>query len=158
VLVFLIITIYYDLRSGSVTIALRAFYRRRMKMLSRKSLAVLGGVALMALVLCGQAFANKSAVSIKAPSEVPRGSQVVIQVTVSHNDNSVLHYTDWLYVMVNGKELERWNYTAFARPEAADFTREIKVTAADNLEVKAEANCNVHGSAGPAILKISVKD
>ncbi len=127
-------------------------------MLFKRLLAAFGGLALMALVLCGQAFANKSAVSIKGPTEVPRGSEVVIQVTVAHSDNNALHYTDWLYVIVNGKEVARWKYTAFARPEAADFTKEIKYTATDNMEVKAEANCNLHGSAGPAILKISVKD
>ena len=127
-------------------------------MLSRKLLAVLGGLALMAVVFCGQASANKSAVSIKAPAEAPRGSEVVIQVTVTHSENNALHYTDWLYVMVNGKEVARWKYTAFARPDAADFTKEITYTATDTMEIKAEANCNLHGSAGPAILKISVKD
>jgi desulfoferrodoxin (superoxide reductase-like protein) len=127
-------------------------------MLSKKLSVVFGGLALLTLVLCGQAFANKSEVSIKAPMDVPRGSEIVIRVTVTHSDNNVLHYTDWVYVVVNGKEVARWNYTAFNRPEAANFTKEIKYTATDNMEIKAEANCNMHGSAGPAFSKISVKD
>ena len=127
-------------------------------MLSRKLLLVLGGLAFMAYLLAGQAFANKAAVSIQAPTEVPRGSEVVIRVTVTHSENNPLHYTDWVYVMVNGKEVARWDYTAFNRPDAATFIKEIKYTADDNMEVKAEANCNLHGSAGPAISKISIKE
>jgi desulfoferrodoxin (superoxide reductase-like protein) len=127
-------------------------------MVSWKLLSMLSGLTFMTLMLSSQAFANKSAASIQAPTEAPRGSEAVIRVTVTHNDNNPLHYTDWVYVMVNGKEVARWTYTAWNRPESATFTKEIKVTAGENLEVKAEANCNVHGSAGPAISKISVKD
>jgi desulfoferrodoxin (superoxide reductase-like protein) len=124
----------------------------------RKLLLVLGGLAFLTLLWCSQADANKSAVSIQAPTEAPRGSEVIIRVTVTHNDNNPLHYTEWVYVMVNGKEVARWTYSAFSRPESETFTKELKYQASDNLEIKAEASCNVHGSAGPAISRISVKD
>jgi desulfoferrodoxin (superoxide reductase-like protein) len=124
----------------------------------RKLLVVLGGLAFLTLLLFSQAIANKSAVSIQGPTEAPRGSEVIIRVTVTHNDNNPLHYTEWVYVMVNGKEVARWAYTAFSRPEAATFTKELTYKASDNMEIKAEASCNVHGSAGPAISRISVKD
>jgi len=127
-------------------------------MLSRKLFLVLCVLIAMIIVLSSHALANKSAAFIQAPTEVPRGSEVVIRVTVTHSDNNPLHYTEWLHIMVNGKEIARWNYTAFNRPEAATFSREIKYTATDNMEVKAEASCNLHGSAGPALSKISVKD
>jgi desulfoferrodoxin (superoxide reductase-like protein) len=124
----------------------------------RKLLVVLGGLAFLTLMLCGQAVANKSAVSIQAATEAPRGSEVIIRVTVTHNDNNPLHYTEWVYLTVNGKEVARWTYSAFNRPESETFTKEIKYKASDNLEVKAEASCNIHGSAGPAMATISVKD
>ena len=124
----------------------------------RKLLLVLGGLAFLTLLWCSRADANKSAVSIQAPTEAPRGSEVIIRVTVTHNDNNPLHYTEWVYVMVNGKEVARWTYSAFSRPESETFTKELKYQAGDNLEIKSEASCNVHGSAGPAISRISVKD
>lgn len=127
-------------------------------MFSRKLFWVFGVLTLVILMLSNPAFANKSAVSIQAPTEVQRGSEAVIRVTVTHSDNNPIHYTEWLYVTVNGKEVARWNYSAFNRPEAGTFTKEIKVTATDNLDVKAEASCNLHGSAGPATSKISIKD
>ena len=127
-------------------------------MLLRKLLLLLGALALMIPLCCGSALANKSAVSIQAPSAVQRGSEVVIQVKVTHDGNSFLHHTEWVYVMVNGKEIARWKYTASERPEGDSFTKEIKTTATDTLEIKAEASCNIHGSAGPATAKVSVKD
>jgi desulfoferrodoxin (superoxide reductase-like protein) len=110
------------------------------------------------LTLNTHALANKTAVSIQAPAEVPKGSEVLIQVIATHSADNPLHYTEWLYVVVNGKEIARWNYTAFHRPGSETFTKEIKYIAAGNLEIKAEGSCNLHGSAGPATLKISVKD
>jgi len=115
-------------------------------------------LALMIPLLGSNALANKSAVSLQAPSTVQRGSEVTIQVKVTHEGNSFLHYTEWVYVMANGKVIARWQYTASARPEGDAFTREGKTTATDNLEIKAEASCNLHGSAGPATTVIMVKD
>ena len=128
-------------------------------MVSKKLLWVFAVLALIILMPSSYAFANKSAASIQAPSEAVKGSEVIIRVTVTHDANNVLHHTEWLYVMVNGKEVARWNYTAFNRPEAEIFTKEIKYTATDNtLQIKAEASCNLHGSAGPATATISVKE
>jgi len=127
-------------------------------MFTRKLFWVFCVLAFGILAPSTQASADKSAVSIQAPTEVPGGSEVVIRLTVTHSDNNPIHYTDWVYVMVNGKELARWNYTAFNRPEAAIFKKEIKAVATDNLEIKAEANCNLHGSAGPATARVSVKN
>jgi len=109
-------------------------------------------------LLSSNALANKSAVSLQAPSTAQRGSEVIIQVKVTHEGNNFLHYTDNVYVTVNGKEIARWKYTATNRPETENFTREVKVTVTENLDIKAEANCNLHGSAGPASAKIQVKD
>jgi desulfoferrodoxin (superoxide reductase-like protein) len=127
-------------------------------MLPRKLPVFVAFIALIIPLISSGALANKSAVSIQVPSAVPRGSEAVIRVTVTHDGNSLLHYTEWLYVAVNGKEVARWKYTGSERPEAEIFTKEIKFMANDDLEIKAEASCNIHGSAGPATVKVSLKD
>lgn len=105
----------------------------------------------------GIAFANKSSTSIEAPQDVQKGSEVTLKVTVTHRGNSFLHYTNWLRVNVNQKEIARWEFSSGNRPESENFMREVKVIALENLEVTAEANCNLHGSTGPSTVKISVK-
>ena len=79
-----------------------------------------------------------------------------IKVTVTHSANSVFHYTEWLWVQVNGKEVARWDFGS-KKPEDATFTREIKVKVDGDLEIKAKANCNMHGSANEATAKVTAK-
>jgi len=107
--------------------------------------------------LVGPALANKSSVSIEGPQTVAKDTEVTIRITVNHKGNSFIHYTQWLKVMVNQKEIAQWNYTIGQRPEAEVFIKEIKVKADGNMEVTAEASCNIHGSAGQATLQITIK-
>ncbi len=104
------------------------------------------------------AFANKASTSIEAPQTPTKGSEITIRVTVTHKGNSFLHYTKWLRVIANQKEIARWDYSSGQRPEAEVFTKEITIKALEDLEVTAEAHCNIHGSMGPATVKISVKE
>ena len=113
---------------------------------------------MLVLVYGGYVWANKSTTSIEVPESIPKGSEITIRVTVTHNANSFMHYTKWLQIMVNGKEMARWDYTMGSRPEGATFTKEIKYKVEGDIEIKAEASCNIHGSAGPAIAKVSVKE
>jgi desulfoferrodoxin (superoxide reductase-like protein) len=103
-------------------------------------------------------FANKSSTSIEAPPIVQRGSEIVVKIQVNHKGNNFLHYTNWLRVLVNQKEVARWEFSSGNRPEGEVFTREIKLKVTEDLEITAEANCNRHGSAGPTTFKISVKE
>ena len=113
----------------------------------------------MVVSLCGQdVWANKAATSIEVPEQITKGSEITIRVTVTHNANSFIHYTKWLQIMINGKEVARWDYTMGNRPEGAKFTKEIKYKAEEDIEIKAEASCNIHGSAGPSIVKVLVKE
>ena len=112
----------------------------------------------MFFFLGGTALANKSEASIEAPAEAPKGSEITINITVTHNANNFLHYTESLRVTAGDKEIGRWIFTRFQRPEAAVFTRAIKVTVTEDMEIKAEASCNIHGSKGPAIVKITAKE
>jgi len=117
------------------------------------------GMLILAILLLqvGPAVANKSATSIEGPSSVAKGTEVTLRITVTHSANSPSHYTEWVKVTANKKEIARWNYTKDNRPEAAEFTKEIKFKVMEDTEVVAEASCNNHGSRGPAIYKITTK-
>jgi desulfoferrodoxin (superoxide reductase-like protein) len=106
----------------------------------------------------GIAWANKSSAAIEAPESVSKGTEITIKVTVTHSSNSFLHYTQWLRVSAGGKEIGSWDFTSSQRPEAAVFSKEIKYRVDGNVEIKAEASCNVHGSKGPAIFKVTAKE
>jgi desulfoferrodoxin (superoxide reductase-like protein) len=116
-------------------------------------------VVLMAFcVLTGVARANKSASAITVPESADRNTEITIRVTVTHSANSAAHHTEWLKVSVNGKEVARWEFTSSSLPEGGTFTREIKHRLAENAEVRAEASCNVHGSAGVNTARVKVKE
>ncbi len=102
-------------------------------------------------------FANKSEVTIEGPTQAGKGSEVTLRITATHNANTASHYTEWLKVMANNKEVARWDYTKENRPEGAVFTKEIKIKVTENTEIVAEASCNNHGSKGPARHNITVK-
>ena len=113
----------------------------------------------MGVLFHGQdVWANKSATSIEVPENIIKGSEITIRVTVTHNANNFLHYTKWLQIMINGKEISRWDYTMSNRPEGATFTKEIKYKVEGDIEIKAEASCNLHGSAGPTTTKVLAKE
>lgn len=103
------------------------------------------------------ALADKAAATIEAPAEAAKGSEVAIRITVTHNGNSDRHHVEWAKILVNGKEIAKWEYSPSKLPEGVPFTREVKIKAEGNLEVKAEASCNLHGGRSPSAVKISVK-
>jgi desulfoferrodoxin (superoxide reductase-like protein) len=113
----------------------------------------------MVVLLYGQdVWANKSTTSIEVPENITKGSEITIRVTVTHNANNFMHYTRWLQIMVNDKEIARWDYTMSNRPEGAIFTKEIKYKVEGDFEIKAEASCDIHGSAGPSTVRVLVKE
>jgi len=108
------------------------------------------------LQLSSNAFANKAAVAIQAPASAAKGSEITIRVTVTHNANNFLHYTEWVSVMVDNQEVARWKYTGGNRPDGEVFTKEVKYTLNGDAEIRVEASCNLHGSEGPATAKVLV--
>ena len=102
-------------------------------------------------------YANKASVAISAPETAAKGSEVLVKLTITHSANNFFHYTNWVTLKVNGKEFSRWDFSSGNRPEAAVFTREVKIPVNEPMELIAEANCNMHGSAGPANWKITIK-
>jgi desulfoferrodoxin (superoxide reductase-like protein) len=117
------------------------------------------GILILAVlfVQVDRTLADKSAASIEGPTSVEKGTEVTLRITVTHNANSPSHYTEWLKVSANKNEIARWEYTKDSRPEAAQFTKEIKMKVTENMEVLAEASCINHGSKGPARHRITVK-
>lgn len=126
-----------------------------MKTLSTKGICFF--ILFLAVVLTAQTgYADKSSVLISAPEKAVKGSEVMIKLTITHSGNNIFHYTNWAVLMVNGKEFSRWSFTSDKRPEEATFHREVKIPVGDSLELMAEANCNLHGSKGPAKKTIAV--
>lgn len=96
------------------------------------------------------ARANKSAVRIVAPDSAAAGEEIVIELHVAHSGNNFFHYTNWVALEINGQEAQRWEYSGRNRPDDANFTVSLRHTMRDTIRIKAEANCNLHGSEGPA--------
>ena len=101
-------------------------------------------------------LADKTSVSISAPASAAPGSEITIRVTATHSANNFLHYTDWLSIMANGKEIARWDYTRMHKPESNIFIRELKFVVNETLELQAEGHCNMHGSKGPATATVVI--
>ena len=120
---------------------------------------MLVGIVMLAVLLfqVSVVFANKSEATIEGPAQAAKGSEVTLRITATHSANTASHYTDWLKVTANQKEVGRWDYNKDNRPEGAVFTKEIKIKVTEDTEIVAEASCNNHGSKGPAKHKIMVK-
>jgi desulfoferrodoxin (superoxide reductase-like protein) len=79
-------------------------------------------------------------------------------LTVDHNADNAFHHVDWVELIVNNHQVGYWQYSAFDLPPAATFIKEIKYTVNGNTEIKAQASCNLHGSAGPGFFKVIVRE
>lgn len=122
----------------------------------RKKSLLTAGLLTVVLVLPG--LANKSSVSIQAPAAVEAGEETTIKISVTHRGNSSLHFTNRVVVLANKKEIARWSFSSSNRPEAENFSREITLKIEAETEITAEANCNLHGSAGPATARIRIEE
>lgn len=103
-------------------------------------------------------LANKTTIEIQAPEEAEKGTEITITLNVSHNRNSRLHHTDWVYLKINGEEVKRWEYEGDSLPPDADFTLEFKYVIEEELTIEAEGNCNLHGSDGVHQVIVKVRE
>ncbi len=124
----------------------------------RKFILTLAGAFLIFLSSRKIAWAGKAEAKIEAPESAAQGSEITIRVTVIHNANNFFHHIEWLWIQVNEKEIARWDFTGSNKPEGATFTREIKYPVEGDSEIKAKASCNIHGSAGEAVVKVLAKE
>ena len=123
----------------------------------QKKLKLLPLIAILYPALTTSLFADKTAVEIIAPKEAQKGKAITITLKVSHDGNSIMHYTEWVSINVNGKEYKRWEYSAFNRPEDERFSLSLKIVVEEPLRIEAQGSCNVHGSQGIDTATISVK-
>jgi desulfoferrodoxin (superoxide reductase-like protein) len=114
-------------------------------------------VALVLVLQWNIAFAGKASVQIKVPESASAGEVILIQLHVSHEGNNFIHFTDWVYVTINSSEVKRWTFSNFDKPESENFTRTINHTMTGPIEIKAEADCNIHGSEGIAKKNVAIK-
>ena len=124
----------------------------------RKFIVSVGGSFLFFILGGKNAWANKAEAKIEAPESAAQGSEITIRVTATHSANNFFHYTEWLQIKINEKEIARWDFTGSNKPEAATFSREIKHRVEGDSEIKAKASCNIHGSAGEGVVKVLAKE
>jgi desulfoferrodoxin (superoxide reductase-like protein) len=101
-------------------------------------------------------MANKTSVSVKGPSTAKKGTEVTIIIDVTHKGNSKMHYTDWVTLKLNGKEIKKWEFTKEKLPEAQDFKLEYKMVLTEDGTFEAQGHCNLHGSAGAKTLSVKI--
>jgi desulfoferrodoxin (superoxide reductase-like protein) len=126
-------------------------------MKTQKLIGILAITLGIAIFISVPAWANQPETKIEALESADKGSEITIKVTVIHSANNYFHYTEWLWVQVNGKEIAKWEYSSGNRPEGATFTKEIKFKVDGDLDIKSKASCNIHGSANEAAAKVTAK-
>ena len=94
------------------------------------------------------ALANKTSVEVVAPEKAEKGSEVTVVINVSHMGNTGAHFTDWVTIKINGKEVKRWEYTKKNLPESAKFKLEYTFVLNEKSTIEVKGNCNKHGSTG----------
>ena len=109
------------------------------------------------LLLVSVAFANKTSVQVNAPEKAKKGQEVTVTIQVFHSGNTKMHHTNWVTLTLNGKEVQRWEYSRKALPRDSNFTLEYKFVPTENTTVTAQGNCNIHGSKGPQTVMVSVQ-
>ena len=118
-------------------------------------------IAVMVMVITlynGVSLADKSVATIEAPDQAAKGTEITVKIHVTHSANNFVHYTNWVKVIVNGKEASFWKYSAGNRPKDAKFTKEITLMIDGPMEIVAEANCNMHGGQEAVNKTISAKE
>ena len=111
----------------------------------------------ISFVFASTAFADKTSISIESPQSVKKGTEITIEIAVSHNGNNFFHYTEWVYVRANGKEIARWDFSSGNRPESDHFTKKITYTVTEKTEITAMGNCNIHGSEGEVKTLVNIE-
>lgn len=113
--------------------------------------------AIAFLLVASVALANKTSVQIDAPEKVKKGKEVTVIIKVFHKGNSKMHHTNWVTLALDGKVVQRWEYSKHALPKSENFTLEYKFVPKENTSVTVQGNCNLHGSQGPIMTMIAVE-
>ena len=98
----------------------------------------------------GSALANKSAVRMEAPVHAAQGEKIKIKLFITHSANNFFHHTKKVSLIINGREVTRWEFSPFNLPEAAEFSRTFEYVMTGPITLESAAFCNIHGSANTA--------
>ncbi len=109
------------------------------------------------VMMATSVFADKTSVQIEAPAKAKKGETITITVKVTHDGNNIFHFTNWVYVKVNGKEVARWEYSVANRPESENLSLTTTVTVEETAYIEAMGNCNLHGSTGMKTHTVTVE-
>ena len=104
------------------------------------------------------ASADKASVTISAPESVVKGTEATIRIQVTHSGNNFIHYVSWAKISIDGKEAARWGFSWNKRADPKVFEREFKYVVNAPVEITVDADCNLHGSKGPAKVTITVTE
>lgn len=104
------------------------------------------------------ASADKASVTISAPESVVKGTEATVKIQVSHSGNNFIHHVSWAKISVDGKEATRWDFSWNKRAESKVFEREFTFVVNVPVEITVDADCNLHGSKGPARATITVTE
>jgi desulfoferrodoxin (superoxide reductase-like protein) len=121
----------------------------------KRTTLLLTALLVAAWALPASSLADKSSVTIEAPATAAMGAEVPVKILVKHKGNSFMHYTNRVELQVNGRTVERWEYSATNRPEDETFSREVLLKVDGPLEIVGQASCNIHGSAGPSSVQVT---
>ena len=84
-------------------------------------------------------YANRASVTIDVPQDVVQGTKIKIKLNIMHNGNNFMHYVNWVVLKADGKEIARWDFSAFNLPEQETFSKEVYYTITKPVEFSAEA-------------------
>ncbi len=119
-----------------------------------KTIKILSISAFILLLLISSVFANKTKVKISSLAKAKKGTEVTITISVEHNGNTSFHYTDWVYLNINGKEQKRWFFDSNKLPSSGNFSLTYTFVIQEDVTIEAKGDCCLHGSAGPDNFKI----
>jgi desulfoferrodoxin (superoxide reductase-like protein) len=120
------------------------FFKKPRTRLCLLSLLAFQVLSLALLAQPGPASANKSRSKLTAEKVGP--NQYNVTISVEHDGNNFLHFSDWVKLFSNGAEIQRWEYTRSKRPEAQNFQVTTTVTVTGPIVLTSLAHCNIHGS------------
>jgi desulfoferrodoxin (superoxide reductase-like protein) len=109
------------------------------------------------LIFANMAFGNQPSVTIEAPADVSKESEIIIRVTIAHSANNFFHHVEWMEIRVNDQQVVWREYSYFHLPEDGTYTIELEHTVNEETQIRAEASCNLHGSRGPTFYTVSAK-
>jgi desulfoferrodoxin (superoxide reductase-like protein) len=89
--------------------------------------------------------ANVAKVKVTLPGEVEVNENFTIELEISHSNNNEDHYVDWVRLYLDDEMVKEWTYTPDDFVPDTLWTLDYSTMIGAKTEVRAKANCNLHG-------------